>query len=73
MQSNNSEFKGKRLLFIGASGHFELAIKKAKEMGIYTIIINYNKMQWLSNMQIWHVTLIHITGGSFEFCQGTEG
>ena len=43
MQSNNSEFKGKRILFIGASGHFELAIKKAKEMGIYTIIINYNK------------------------------
>lgn len=45
MQCSNEkkEFKGKRLLFIGASGHYELAIKKAKEMGIYTIVINFNK------------------------------
>lgn len=35
------DFKGKRLLFIGASGHFKLLINKAKEMGIYTIAINY--------------------------------
>lgn len=33
----------KKLLFIGASGHYELAIKKAQEMGIYTIVINYNR------------------------------
>ena len=32
----------KKLLFIGASGHFELAIKKAQELGIYTIVINNN-------------------------------
>ena len=38
-----SDFTGKKLLFIGASGHYELAIKKAQEMGIYTIAINYNK------------------------------
>lgn len=37
------DYAGKRLLFIGASGHYELAIKKAKEMGITTIVINYNK------------------------------
>ena len=36
-------FTGKKLLFIGASGHYELAIKKAQEMGIYTIVINFNK------------------------------
>lgn len=37
------DFTGKRLLFIGASGHYELAIKKAQEMGIYTIVVNFNK------------------------------
>ena len=36
------DFSGKRLLFIGASGHYELAIKKAKELGAYTIVINFN-------------------------------
>lgn len=37
------DFAGKKMLFIGASGHYELAIKKAQEMGIYTIVINFNK------------------------------
>ena len=36
------EYYGKRLLFVGASGHFEPAIKKAQEMGIFTIVINNN-------------------------------
>ena len=35
-------YKGKKLLFIGASGHFELAIKKAQELGAYAIVINNN-------------------------------
>ena len=32
---------GKKLLFIGASGHFIPAIEAAKELGVYTIAINY--------------------------------
>ena len=42
MVNPEGEYFGKRLLFVGASGHFEPAIKKAQEMGIYTIVINNN-------------------------------
>ena len=35
------DLRGKRLLFVGASGHFTPAIETAKRMGIYTIAINY--------------------------------
>ena len=38
----NGEYFGKKLLFVGASGHFEPSIKKAQEMGLYTIVINNN-------------------------------
>ncbi len=36
------DLRGKRLLFVGASGHFTPAIEAAKEMGVYTIAINYS-------------------------------
>ena len=42
MVNPNGEYYGKRLLFVGASGHFEPAIKKAQEMGAYAIVINNN-------------------------------
>ena len=42
MVNPNGEYFGKRLLFVGASGHFEPAIKKAQEMGAYAIVINNN-------------------------------
>lgn len=35
------DLRGKRLLFVGASGHFTPAIETAKRMGVYTIAINY--------------------------------
>lgn len=38
------DLKGKRLLFVGASGHFTPAIEAAKEMGVYTIAINYSSV-----------------------------
>lgn len=38
----NGEYYGKKLLFVGASGHFEPSIKKAQEMGLFTIVINNN-------------------------------
>ena len=41
-ERNKPDFSGKKLLFIGASGHFELAIKKARALGAYTIAINFN-------------------------------
>ncbi|MBR2762567.1 MAG: ATP-grasp domain-containing protein [Solobacterium sp.] len=34
--------KGKRILFIGASGHYELAVKKAQEYGAYAMCVNFN-------------------------------
>ena len=42
MVNPKGEYYGKRLLFVGASGHFEPAIKKAQEMGAYAIVINNN-------------------------------
>ena len=42
MVNPKGEYFGKRLLFVGASGHFEPAIKKAQEMGAYAIVINNN-------------------------------
>ena len=36
------DLKGKRLLFVGGSGHFTPAIEVAKEMGVYTVSINYS-------------------------------
>ena len=36
------DLKGKKLLFVGASGHFTPAIEAAKELGVYTIAINYS-------------------------------
>ena len=42
MVNPNGEYYGKKLLFVGASGHFEPAIKKAQEMGLYSIVINNN-------------------------------
>ena len=42
MVNPNGEYFGKKMLFVGASGHFELAVKKAQEMGLYSIVINNN-------------------------------
>ena len=42
MVNPKGEYFGKKILFVGASGHFEPAIKKAQEMGIYSIVINNN-------------------------------
>lgn len=42
MVNPKGEYYGKKLLFVGASGHFEPAIKKAQEMGAYAIVINNN-------------------------------
>ena len=36
------DVKGKKLLFIGASGHVGAAIEQANEMGIETVAINYS-------------------------------
>ena len=37
------DIKGKKLLFIGASGHVGAAIQEANELGVYTIAVNYSK------------------------------
>ena len=42
MVNPDGEYFGKKLLFVGASGHFEPAIRKAQEMGAYAIVINNN-------------------------------
>ena len=42
MVNPEGEYYGKKLLFVGASGHFEPSIKKAQEMGLYSIVINNN-------------------------------
>ena len=36
------DLKGKRLLFIGASGHVGAAIQEANRLGVYTIAANYS-------------------------------
>ncbi len=41
-KKEKADFTGEKILFIGASGHFEPAITKARELGAYTIAINYN-------------------------------
>ena len=35
--------KGKRLLFIGATSMMATAVRTAKELGIYTVVVDYNK------------------------------
>ena len=41
-QDIKNALNGKRILFIGASGHYELAVKKAQEYGAYAMCINFN-------------------------------
>lgn len=42
-KQNKHDIRGKRLLFIGASGHVAAAIQEANELGVETISINYSK------------------------------